>query len=91
MNRPDDDQNARNGAAEPFEKGITRLEQIAVELEEGELTLDQSLALFEEGVALSRRLEARLGAAEMRVEQLLSDDGAGERIVPFDEPTDPEE
>ena len=42
-------------------------------IEDGDLPLEQSLALFEEGVALSRAGSARLDAAERRIEELLSD------------------
>jgi exodeoxyribonuclease VII small subunit len=55
-----------------FEKSIARLSKIVQELEGGELPLEQSLALFEEGVRVSRSAQQRLDAAERRIEELLS-------------------
>jgi exodeoxyribonuclease VII small subunit len=53
-----------------FESAITELERIVKQLEEGDLPLDKSLALFERGVTLSRYCHDQLGAAERRIEQL---------------------
>ena len=53
-----------------FESAIAELEGIVKQLEEGDLPLDTSLALFERGVALSRYCHEQLGAAERRIEQL---------------------
>ena len=53
-----------------FESAIAELETIVKRLEDGDLALDQSLALFERGVALSRYCHDQLGAAERRIEQL---------------------
>jgi len=54
----------------PFEKALARLEEIVETLESGEPSLEESLALFEEGVALSRQCNKRLDAAERRLEIL---------------------
>ena len=53
-----------------FESAIAELETIVRQLEDGDLPLDQSLALFERGVSLSRYCHDQLGAAERRIEQL---------------------
>jgi exodeoxyribonuclease VII small subunit len=53
-----------------FESAITELEQIVRQLEEGDLPLDRSLALFERGVTLSRYCHDQLTTAERRIEQL---------------------
>jgi exodeoxyribonuclease VII small subunit len=53
-----------------FESAIVELEKIVKQLEEGDLSLDTSLGLFERGVALSRYCHDRLGNAERRIEQL---------------------
>lgn len=53
-----------------FESAIAELETIVKRLEDGDLSLDQSLALFERGVTLSRYCHDQLGAAERRIEQL---------------------
>ncbi len=57
-----------------FESAIGELEQIVKQLEDGDLPLDRSLALFERGVALSRYCHDQLGAAQRRIE-LLTDRG----------------
>ena len=53
-----------------FEAAIAELESIVKKLEEGDLPLDQSLALYERGVQLSRFCHARLEDAERRIEIL---------------------
>ena len=69
-------------AAEPsFEESTRRLSQIVAELEGGDLPLDRSLALFEEGVRLARAAEERLDRAEKRVEELLGIDSRGKPVL----------
>jgi exodeoxyribonuclease VII small subunit len=64
------------GAEElPFEAAIDRLEAIVGRLERGELALEEALALFEEGVGLSRRLAEHLERAEQRVAILAEEGG----------------
>jgi exodeoxyribonuclease VII small subunit len=53
-----------------FEAAIAELESIVKKLEEGDLALEQSLALYERGVQLSRFCHARLEEAERRIEVL---------------------
>jgi exodeoxyribonuclease VII small subunit len=53
-----------------FEGAIGELESIVKKLEEGDLPLEQSLALYERGVQLSRFCHARLEEAERRIEIL---------------------
>jgi exodeoxyribonuclease VII small subunit len=53
-----------------FESAIAELEKIVKQLEEGDLALDKSLALFERGVELSRYCHEQLGAAQLRIELL---------------------
>ena len=57
-----------------FESAIAELETIVKQLEEGDLALEKSLALFERGVQLSRFCHAKLEEAERRVE-ILNDRG----------------
>src|SRR5271169_886222 len=67
-----------------FEAAIKRLTEIVTSLERGDLPLEESLRLFEEGVKLSRVSQERLDAAEKRVEQLLAVDAEGNaRTAPF--------
>lgn len=72
-------------AEEPhgFEASLERLEVIVSELEGGELTLEESLARYEEGVRLSQRLTQTLDQAEQRIERL-NDEGAPPGARPFD-------
>jgi exodeoxyribonuclease VII small subunit len=55
-----------------FETALARLAEIVEALEKGDLPLERSLALFEEGIRLSRLGAERLENAELRVEQLLA-------------------
>ena len=61
----------------PFEAAVKRLTEIVQLLERGDLPLEDSLRLFEEGVKLSRASQQRLDAAEKRVERLLAVDAQG--------------
>jgi exodeoxyribonuclease VII small subunit len=67
-----------------FEKSLTRLEEVVKRLENADLSLDDSMKLFEEGVKLSRECQKQLEEAEGRVEILLKK--ADGKIVaePFD-------
>ncbi|MFT3774559.1 MAG: exodeoxyribonuclease VII small subunit [Minicystis sp.] len=71
----------RRGPEPSFEEATRRLAQIVAELEGGDLPLDRSLSLFEEGVRLARAAEERLDRAEKRVEELLGIDPQGKTIV----------
>jgi exodeoxyribonuclease VII small subunit len=65
-----------------FEKALARLEEIVQKLEEGDMTLEDSLKAFEEGVKLSRFLAKKLDEAERKVEILLADE-KGMTTEPF--------
>jgi exodeoxyribonuclease VII small subunit len=54
-----------------FEKSLTRLEEVVRKLESPQLSLDEAMKLFEEGVELSRECQKQLEEAEGRVEILL--------------------
>lgn len=56
-----------------FEQAFKELESIIAKLESGELSLDESLALFERGQALAKQCGALLDAAELKVKQLSPD------------------
>ncbi len=58
-----------------FEDSLARLEAIVDQLESGELSLEQSLKVFEEGVALTRSCQKSLSDAEQKVRQLTLADG----------------
>jgi len=67
-----------------FEGALAKLEGIVDRLEAGELPLEEALAAFEEGVALSRRCAGALDAAERRIEVLVERNG-GLATESFDE------
>ncbi len=64
-----------------FEKKLTRLEEIVKKMENGELSLDESLKLFEEGVKLSRDCNKELTEAEQKVKKLVGVDADGEPVL----------
>ena len=66
-----------------FEKSLDELEQLVVRMEQGELSLDDSLQSFERGIALYRNCQSALEQAELRVSQLL-DPAQPESARPFD-------
>lgn len=53
-----------------FEKAMNRLEHIVEELEKGELDIDKSLEIFEEGIKMSRVCTKKLNEAEQKIEKL---------------------
>jgi len=58
-----------------FEQALERLEGIVQELESGQLSLEESIARYEEGMKLSRRLTQTLEEAEKRIERLVESGG----------------
>jgi exodeoxyribonuclease VII small subunit len=58
-----------------FEESLKKLEEIVEQLEKGEIPLEQSLALFEEGMKMSNSCRKELEAAEGKVEILLRNQG----------------
>ena len=72
-------------AEKKFEAALARLEEIVKELETGDLPLEQSLKLFEEGIKLSRLCNKRLEDAERRVEILLKNKNGTVTAQPFEE------
>ena len=72
--------------AEPrFETAMKRLEEIVSKMEAGDVPLEESLKLFEEGIKLSRVLNRKLDLAERRVEVLMKDEAGKLSTRPFDE------
>jgi exodeoxyribonuclease VII small subunit len=72
------------GSEPGFDQILARLREVVVQLESGDLTLEQSLLVYEEGVELARRGQQLLAAAERRVEVLVSASGVVE-VVPFED------
>ena len=67
-----------------FEDALGRLEQIVDQLESGDLALESSLKVFEEGVALARRCAKYLEEAEKRIELLTKDESGLLKAEPFE-------
>ncbi len=65
-----------------FEKGLEELEQLVGRMEQGDLTLEQSLKEFERGVELTRHCQQALQEAEQKVEILLQKSATAE-LSPF--------
>ena len=68
-----------------FDQILTRLREVVIRLESGELSLEQSLVVYEQGVQLARRGQQLLASAEKRVEILISASG-GIEVAPFVDP-----
>ena len=66
-----------------FEDCLSRLEQIVSQLEAGNLSLDESLKVFEEGIGLARHCAKYLADAERRIEILAKDDTGTLTQKPF--------
>lgn len=66
---------AKEAKTETFEKSLESLEELVRELEAGDKGLDESLALFEKGVTLSKELSKRLEEAKTKVEALSKEGG----------------
>jgi len=67
-----------------FEKSLDELEKIVRKLEDGDLPLEESLKLFENGVKLSRECRERLTAAERRIEILMKDADGNLSLSPLE-------
>ena len=74
---------ARKKAALDFEQSLTDLQTLVERLENGELSLEDSLTAFEQGVRLTRDCQAALAQAEQKVQILMERDGELEE-APFD-------
>lgn len=66
-----------------FENSVAELESLVETLETGEIGLEEALSRFERGVVLARQCQAMLKRAELRIDQLLGEDGQ-ERVAPFE-------
>lgn len=79
----------RRSADEPgFDEVLDRLRVVVERLEGGKLSLEESLAAYEEGVALARRGHALLDRAEKRVEVLVRAGSTSIEVTPFEVPAE---
>jgi exodeoxyribonuclease VII small subunit len=69
-----------------FEEAIANLEQVVEQLESGDLSLEDSLAVFEKGVGLVRYCNQRLSEVEKKVELLVKDKDGQLQLKPFGNP-----
>jgi exodeoxyribonuclease VII small subunit len=68
-----------------FEDALKALEDVVRKLETGEVPLEDSIGLYERGEALRRHCQARLDAAQARIEKIVAGpDGKATGTVPFD-------
>ena len=75
---------AATSAPLDFEQSMKRLETIVEELESGELSLEDSISRYEEGIQLSRRLQQVLDESEKRIERLVEKEGASPSTEPME-------
>ena len=68
-------------STESFEEQMSKLENLVIELERGDLSLDDAMKKFEEGIALTRFCQKSLVDAEQRVNRLMQDGSS----VPFND------
>ncbi len=73
-------------SAQSFEDALRALEDVVRRLESGEVPLDDSITLYERGEALRKHCQARLDAAQARIERIVAGpDGLATGTQPFDE------
>lgn len=70
--------------APKFEKALAELEQVVNRLEKGNLPLEESLRLFEQGIKAARECRAYLEEAEKRVELLMGSEAGGLELSPYE-------
>ena len=73
-----------------FEKALGELEALVKKMEQGELSLEESLRQFERGIALTRACQKALAEAEQKVQILMQNSGAA-GLKQFDTPAGPED
>jgi len=78
---------AKKAATEPtfdFEKALENLEQLVTSMEDGDLSLEDSLKAFEKGIKLTRECQSALQKAEQKVQMLISENGET-KVVDFEQ------
>lgn len=66
-----------------FERALGELEELVERMEQGEMTLEESLRSFERGMSLTRQCQKALDEAQQKVDKLLEQDGET-RVTPFE-------
>jgi exodeoxyribonuclease VII small subunit len=81
------DDRATDISAMSFEDALRALEEVVRKLESGEVPLDDSISLYERGEELRKHCQARLDAAQARIERIVTGPaGAATGTQPFDDP-----
>ena len=81
------DENGNDISKLSFEDALRALEDVVRKLEGGEVPLDDSISLYERGEALRKHCQARLDAAQARIEKIVAgSDGSVTSTQPFDSP-----
>ncbi|RDE18328.1 exodeoxyribonuclease VII small subunit [Motiliproteus coralliicola] len=70
----------RKSQVPDFEASLSELEKLVDQMEQGELTLEQSLQAFEQGIKLTRDCQQRLSQAEQKVQVLIEQNGQIEAV-----------
>jgi len=76
---------AKKESKHSFEQSLARLEKIVTLLEQGDVSLDESLSMFEEGISLSKECMDTLNNAEVRIKQLSKDLNGKLQLTDFEE------
>jgi len=84
VSQPNERQGQMAVTSEPYDAIVARLERVVGELEDGQLTLEQSIERFAEGVRLARDASRKLDEAERRVEMLVRTADGDEEVVPLE-------
>jgi len=87
---PASNKKTENPRKADFERSLTRLEEVVGKLENADLTLDEAMKLFEEGVQLSRECQKQLEEAQGKVEILLKKVDGKMVAEPFEPETEEE-
>ena len=72
-----------------FESDLQELENLVEKMEDGELSLEESLVHFERGIALTRSCQKALTEAEQKIQILLAEDGS-QKLQPFSSDDNPD-
>lgn len=84
MGEPSERGATAGGGEETYDGLVSRLERVVGELESGQLTLEESVERFAEGVRLAREASRKLDEAERKVELLVRSADGEDEAVPFD-------
>lgn len=76
------------GGEVKFEAALKRMEEIVAKLEGGDLELEKSIGLFEEGVKMSKTLQRKLDEAEQKIERLVRERDGSLGTEPMPDPTE---